>query len=82
VRLGCGSAVLATLTGETVTRVEAVLLDMGVDPAATRAIDLRDVFSRFGIVMSCVAIWDAPGSARCSASGWRGSRWLGVNGIR
>jgi hypothetical protein len=74
--LHCGSAVLATLTGQTVDRVEAMLMDHGVDPESTRAIDLRDVFAKLGYTMTCVRIVDQPysGPPLGVFAAWQGQR--------
>jgi hypothetical protein len=54
--LHCGTAVVAALTGETVTKVEAYLTDvMGVDheEAGTTAADLVWAFHHFGYATDC-----------------------------
>jgi hypothetical protein len=62
--LWCGPAVLCTLTGAPLSWVEAVLMDMGVDPAATRMEDIERAFRRLaGMTVEAVEWWDDPRSS-------------------
>jgi hypothetical protein len=59
--LWCGPAVVCTLTNKPLWVVEALLMDMGVDPARTAMEDLERVLGRLGgMTVHAVEWWDEP----------------------
>jgi hypothetical protein len=62
--LWCGPAVICALTSKPLWVVEAVLMDMGVDPSRTCMEDIERVFSRLaGMTVQAVEWWDEPRSS-------------------
>jgi hypothetical protein len=60
----CGPAVVCALKGQPLSRVEAVLMDMGIDPAATCMEDMERTFRRLaGMTVQAVEWWDEPSSS-------------------
>jgi hypothetical protein len=89
--LWCGPAVVCTLTGQPLTRVESVLLDMGADPSALDWVYLKRALHRLGGSTMIPHEWWNPPRQGPRLSDWldaRAWRWrlahplvLGVEGV-